>query len=123
LASSRTPVWLDDVVCSSSTRDLLSCNHRDIGVHNCSHSDDVILKCLSLSLELEIPPASSGDVRLVDSRGSSFTFTPSGRLEIFINGAWRTVCANNFDFHEADIACRELGFFHADRVGTVGELG
>ena len=47
----------------------------------------------------------------------------SGRLEIFLNGAWGTVCLNGFDVYDADVACQELGFLYADRVDTVGELG
>lgn len=40
-----------------------------------------------------------------------------GRLEVFVNGAWRTVCDTEFDFREARVACRQLGF-----SGTVGAV-
>ena len=33
-----------------------------------------------------------------------------GRLEVFVNGAWNTICDRNFDFREASVACRQLGF-------------
>ena len=64
-----------------------------------------------------------GDVRLVDVNGISLPSQFSGRLEIFLNGAYGTVCVEGFDVYEADIACQELGFLYADRMGTVGELG
>lgn len=46
-----------------------------------------------------------------------------GRLEILLNGKWGTVCGQNFDLYEADLACKQLGYLYADRVGTVSELG
>ena len=40
------PIWLDDVVCTNSCRtELYQCNHRDWGVHDCSHYEDVIIAC------------------------------------------------------------------------------
>ena len=47
----------------------------------------------------------------------------AGRLEIFLDDVWGTVCADGFDVHNADVACQQLGFLYADRVGTVGALG
>ncbi len=48
-------------------------------------------------------------VRLVSSFGNPANLS-SGRLEIFINSTWGTVCDNRFGIEDADIACRELGF-------------
>ena len=47
----------------------------------------------------------SDDVRLVDGSNSRI-----GRLELFINGIWGTVCGRNFQTDEAKVACRMLGF-------------
>ncbi|XP_006819211.1 scavenger receptor cysteine-rich domain-containing group B protein-like [Saccoglossus kowalevskii] len=33
-----------------------------------------------------------------------------GRLEVNINGKWGTVCNNGWGQHEADVACKQLGF-------------
>ena len=32
-----------------------------------------------------------------------------GLIEVLYSGAWRTVCATNWDFNEASVTCRQLG--------------
>ncbi len=61
-----------------------------------------------------------GELRLVESLTADGR---DGRLEIFLRGEWGTVCKSNFGFEEADVACRQLGFSYASRLGSVGELG
>ena len=50
----------------------------------------------------------TGDVRLVNGTN---TGGPVGRLEIYLNGAWSTVCADDgFCTNVATVVCRQLGF-------------
>lgn len=49
--------------------------------------------------------ASSFKLRLV--QGPNYA---SGRLEVYHQGVWGTVCNDNFGTAEATIACKELGF-------------
>ena len=46
-----------------------------------------------------------------------------GRLEIYLRGEWGTVCIYDFGHHEANVACRQLGFPSAHRRGTASRLG
>ena len=65
----------------------------------------------------------TGDLRLVDG-----TLTDAGgnlcegRLEIYYDGAWGTICDDYWNGQEADVACRALGFVasveDADRYRT-----
>ena len=47
-----------------------------------------------------------------------------GRVEVFRNGAWGTVCGKTFDFREASVVCRQLGLGSAVKaVKTVVVYG
>ena len=46
-----------------------------------------------------------------------------GRVEVYYNGEFGTVCDNSFGPIEADLTCRQIGFASATFYGTVDELG
>ncbi len=62
-----------------------------------------------------------GDVRLVTTTGNSLS--PSGRLELFYDDQWGTVCDDNFSPNDARVACRQLGYDDYTNYGRVGTLG
>ena len=51
---------------------------------------------------------SSGFIRLAN--GTQTTTTYSGRIEVFINGEWGTVCSDGWYYSSARVVCRELGY-------------
>ena len=40
------PIFLDRVSCSSNSSSLLECDSNPLGVHTCSHSQDVGVQCI-----------------------------------------------------------------------------
>ena len=46
----------------------------------------------------------------------------TGRVEIFYNGQWGTICDLGWDMNEARVACRELGYKYAVRALKESEV-
>ncbi|XP_061177723.1 uncharacterized protein LOC133186505 [Saccostrea echinata] len=89
-------IWLDNVDCNGMENSIVQCRHQVWGSNNCDHSEDVGVRCGST---IESP------VRLV---GGSTPY--EGRLEIFHEGRWGTVCNNGFDKTAAKIICNSIGY-------------
>ena len=58
----------------------------------------------------------NGDIRLVGAG------TASGRLEIYLNSQWGTVCDDGFGYTEAEVVCHQLGRFDLEVYGTAIDL-
>ncbi|XP_052259361.1 deleted in malignant brain tumors 1 protein-like isoform X2 [Dreissena polymorpha] len=87
-------IWLQYVGCSGNESTLFNCQANTWGVHNCGHYEDVGVDC-------DFTP----DIRLVNGSRNS-----QGRLEVFYDNRWGTVCDDEFNSLAATVVCRMLGF-------------
>ena len=53
-------------------------------------------------------------IRLIGPSGSNGMRT--GRVEIFYNGRWGTICDDSWDINDARVVCRQLGYLNAVRA-------
>ncbi|XP_028416711.1 deleted in malignant brain tumors 1 protein-like, partial [Dendronephthya gigantea] len=103
-------IWLDDVTCNGEERNIISCSHNGWGNHNCVHSQDVGIECTNT--------ASNVSVRLQGPSSKNGT----GRVEVFYNGLWGTICDDGWDFRDAKVLCRQLGYPDAVRSLQGGQV-
>uniref|UniRef100_A0A8B9SQ98 Soluble scavenger receptor cysteine-rich domain-containing protein SSC5D n=1 Tax=Anas platyrhynchos TaxID=8839 RepID=A0A8B9SQ98_ANAPL len=92
-------IWLDGVNCSGAEAALWDCLAEAWGQHNCRHKEDAGVICSEFTA-----------LRLENSDGCS------GRLQVFYNGTWGSVCSNSMTTKTVSLVCKELG------CGKEGEL-
>ncbi|XP_075580935.1 LOW QUALITY PROTEIN: antigen WC1.1-like [Pelecanus crispus] len=94
-------IWLDGVNCSGAEAALWDCPAGSWGQHDCAHKEDAGVVC-------------SDFMALRLGNGSNC----SGRLQVFYNGTWGSVCSNSMTLQTVSLACKELGCGDAGTLET-----
>lgn len=68
---------------------------------------------------IESSELQNGAVRLVNNQGR----TDRGRVEIYLNGEWGTVCDDLWSVKAAMVVCRQLGFSYVVKASKHAEFG
>lgn len=117
-------ILLDEVQCKGLESSLLACSHSALGRHDCTHSEDVTVRCQRPSstdkgrtVTQRIPPVGL-PLQLVAGENPK-----EGRVEVFMNGQWGTVCDDGWDDTSAAVVCRQLGFKGTAKARSMAYFG
>ncbi|XP_038069875.1 deleted in malignant brain tumors 1 protein-like [Patiria miniata] len=89
-------IVLGNVDCKGTEKQLGLCKGQESDAPVCLHYRDAGVVCSQ---------PDEYDIRLID--GSN---TMEGRVEVYVNGSWGTVCDNQWGMNNGEVVCRQLGF-------------
>ncbi|KAM4623673.1 scavenger receptor cysteine-rich type 1 protein M130-like [Polymixia lowei] len=96
--------WMTGVQCLGNERSLTQCSHEGFGRHECQQTANAAVRCSAM-------------VRLANG-GRCF-----GRVEIYHDDAWGTVCHRTWNMNDANVFCQELGCKTALRLAHHDTFG
>ncbi|KAK3517125.1 hypothetical protein QTP86_004013, partial [Hemibagrus guttatus] len=88
------PNWLDELKCRKHDSNLWQCPSSPWGQNRCDNRDEVA----------RISCTEHWSLRLSGGKGSC-----SGRLEVYHNSTWGSVCDDQWNIRNAQVVCRQLG--------------
>ena len=91
---------------------------------SCSACMLVFPLCQNITLFFSLCPIGQhSNVRLVNVNNTGIGGQYEGRIEILHNGTWGTICDHDWEYEDAQVACRLLGFSGTVRAVTNAYYG
>ncbi|XP_033109291.1 deleted in malignant brain tumors 1 protein-like [Anneissia japonica] len=113
------PMHMRNIRCSENATAIGECEYQRGLTHRCSHNTDVGVVCRQAITTEVANQTAEGDVRLTSPENE----VGSGRLEVFINDQWGTVCDVKFNIEHGNLVCRQLNFESAVAIETDSFFG
>ncbi|XP_069805688.1 antigen WC1.1-like [Dendropsophus ebraccatus] len=119
------PFWVDHINCTKYSKLLWDCPSSPWNRESCSDTDLAYIICSenksSASVQSCLTSQSCSDnVRIrLTGRGNNC----SGRVEMFYQGEWGTVCDDDWDIRDAEVVCRQIGCGSAMNATTEAVYG
>ncbi|CAL8393814.1 unnamed protein product [Arctogadus glacialis] len=85
------PIWEASDLCFKNEASVFKCSQSGFNGTSCGHEQDASVVCTE-------------SIRLVNGRSEC-----SGRLEISHNGQWGTICDDEWEMSNTEVACRQMG--------------
>ncbi|KAH0626624.1 hypothetical protein JD844_001708 [Phrynosoma platyrhinos] len=106
------PIWLDEVQCRGTETNLGQCTAKPWAEHDCHHGEDAGVMC-----------SDAADSSLVEIILVNGTSRCNGRIELFYDGQWGTVCDDSWGIEEAKVICFQLGCGNARSAPGRSQFG
>ncbi|KAM5332364.1 antigen WC1.1-like [Glossophaga mutica] len=101
------PRWVDVIQCRNTDMSLWQCPSDPWKYSSCSPKEEAYITCAGMrpkSCPAAAPCTDKDKLQLRDGGTEC-----SGRVEVWHNGSWGTVCDDSWSLAEAEVVCQQLG--------------
>ncbi|KAJ8715684.1 hypothetical protein PYW07_010166 [Mythimna separata] len=120
--------WLDDVICQGDEPNLSKCVFNRWGASDCSRDEAAGVMCMPESESpknnrslvktwpngrklREVLNETVSHLRLMGGKNAK-----EGRVEVFYNNTWGSICPDGWTLYEASVVCRHLDLGYAEQA-------